>query len=84
MTSSILATVATVSTSVAFSTLAAIQQKVEAGTNSSTEGTGSDSEGDLTPEEQTFVYKTFLITGGLILIINSLIKLLNTKIHGNY
>ncbi|KAJ2964811.1 hypothetical protein NQZ79_g342 [Umbelopsis isabellina] len=84
MTSSILATVATVSTSVAYSTLAAIQQNVETGTNSSTEATAGDSEADLTPEEQTFVYKTFLITGGLILVINSLIKLLNTKLHGNY
>jgi hypothetical protein len=70
------------STSIAYSAIAAIQQNVENGTDSSGAATGGDSEAELTPAEQTFVYKTFLITGGLIMVINSLIKLLNTKIHG--
>ncbi|KAM3581436.1 hypothetical protein VKS41_006261 [Umbelopsis sp. WA50703] len=82
MTSSILVTAATMSTSIAYSAIAAIQQNVENGTDSSGAATGGDSEAELTPAEQTFVYKTFLITGGLIMVINSLIKLLNTKIHG--
>lgn len=38
----------------------------------------------LTDAEKVFVYKTFLICGGLILVLNSLIKLLNTKITGSY
>jgi hypothetical protein len=37
---------------------------------------------DLTEEEKIFVYKTFLIFGGIILVINSLIKTLNTKLSG--
>lgn len=36
----------------------------------------------LTDAEKVFIYKTFLICGGLILVLNSLIKLLNTKIAG--
>lgn len=37
----------------------------------------------MTKFELVFVYKTFLIFGGSILIINSLIKALNTKLSGN-
>jgi hypothetical protein len=36
----------------------------------------------LSDEEKIFVYKTFLIFGGGIFVVNSFIKLLNTKISG--
>jgi hypothetical protein len=36
----------------------------------------------LTADEISFVYKTFLIFAGLILVINSMIKALNTKFSG--
>ncbi|KAI8141154.1 bacterial low temperature requirement A protein-domain-containing protein [Fennellomyces sp. T-0311] len=36
-----------------------------------------------TDEEKVFIYKVFLICGGLILTINSLIKLLNIKMAGD-
>lgn len=36
----------------------------------------------LSDEEKIFVYKTFLIFGGGIIVVNSFIKLLNTKISG--
>lgn len=48
------------------------------GAEASSEG-ASDS---MTLHETDFVYKTFLIFAGLILVINSLIKALNTKISG--
>ncbi|KAI8097210.1 bacterial low temperature requirement A protein-domain-containing protein [Halteromyces radiatus] len=38
----------------------------------------------LSDEEKVFVYKTFLIFGGGIIIINSFIKLLNTKLSDIY
>lgn len=38
----------------------------------------------MTVAENVFVYKTFLIFAGLILVINSLIKALNTRISGTY
>jgi hypothetical protein len=38
----------------------------------------------MTVIEMSFVYKTFLIFGGLLLIMNSLIKSLNTKLTGDY
>ncbi|KAI8339719.1 bacterial low temperature requirement A protein-domain-containing protein [Chlamydoabsidia padenii] len=38
----------------------------------------------LTDEEKIFVYKTFLIFGGGIIVVNSFIKLLNTKISDIY
>ncbi|CAO3641999.1 unnamed protein product [Cunninghamella blakesleeana] len=41
---------------------------------------GGEEEAPLTDEEKVFVYKTFLIFGGGIIIVNSLIKLLNTRI----
>lgn len=46
---------------------------------------GSEAElGDVTDAEKVFIYKTFLICGGLILVVNSLIKLLNTKLADIY
>lgn len=39
-------------------------------------------DGSMTVDEISFVYKTFLIFAGLILVINSMIKALNTKISG--
>lgn len=39
---------------------------------------------DLSEAEKVFIYKTFLIFGGLMLILNSLIKMLNTKISGKW
>ncbi|KAI9303146.1 bacterial low temperature requirement A protein-domain-containing protein [Cunninghamella echinulata] len=41
---------------------------------------GGAEEAPLSDEEKVFVYKTFLIFGGGIIIINSLIKFLNTRI----
>ncbi|KAI9021474.1 bacterial low temperature requirement A protein-domain-containing protein [Phycomyces nitens] len=41
-------------------------------------------EEELTDNEKVFIYKTFLICGGFILVINSFIKLLNTKITDIY
>lgn len=38
----------------------------------------------MTPYENAFVYKIFLIFAGLILVINSMIKALNTKISGTF
>jgi hypothetical protein len=38
----------------------------------------------MTKDEVSFVYKTFLIFAGLILVINSVIKALNTKISGMF
>ncbi|KAI9495462.1 bacterial low temperature requirement A protein-domain-containing protein [Zychaea mexicana] len=37
-----------------------------------------------TDEEKVFIYKVFLICGGLILTINSLIKMLNTKLADKF
>lgn len=37
---------------------------------------------DYTTEEMVFIYKLFLIMGGLLLVLNSLIKLINTRISG--
>ncbi|KAG0167371.1 hypothetical protein DFQ28_006300 [Apophysomyces sp. BC1034] len=45
---------------------------------------GSVEETFLSDYEKVFIYKTFLICGGLILVVNSLIKLLNTKISDIY
>lgn len=47
-------------------------------------GAASEESQPLTDEEKIFVYKTFLIFGGGIIIVNSLIKFLNTKISGTY
>ncbi|KAL0079676.1 bacterial low temperature requirement A protein-domain-containing protein [Phycomyces blakesleeanus] len=41
-------------------------------------------EEELTDNEKVFIYKTFLICGGFILVINSFIKLLNTKVTDIY
>lgn len=87
LTSSILTSAASLTASVAYSTLTAIHQNAaEAAVNStsSSEASSTGGEVELTPEEQTFIYKTFLITGGLIMTINSFIKLLNTKVHGEF
>jgi pantothenate kinase type III len=87
LTSSILTTAASLTASVAYSTLTAIHQNAaEAAVNStsSSEASSTGGEVELSPEEQTFIYKTFLITGGLIMTINSFIKLLNTKVHGEF
>ncbi|KAI8069701.1 bacterial low temperature requirement A protein-domain-containing protein [Gongronella butleri] len=44
-------------------------------------GAAAEGESDiLTDEEKVFVYKTFLMFGGGIIVVNSLIKLLNTKL----
>ena len=53
----------------------------EGGGASETESSFTDS---MTLNENDFVYKTFLIFAGLILVINSLIKMLNTKISDIY
>lgn len=85
MTSSILTTAATMTASAAYSTLSIIHSNAGEAVVNSTASSGAASangEVELTPQEQTFIYKTFLITGGLIMAINSLIKLLNTKVHG--
>lgn len=47
-------------------------------------GEGEGFTGSLTMTEISFVYKTFLIFAGLILVMNSLIKALNTKLSGMY
>lgn len=39
---------------------------------------------DFSDDEKNFIYKTFLIMGGLILILNSLIKFINTKLKDIY
>jgi hypothetical protein len=83
LSNSFISTAATLTASVAMSTLSAIHQNAaEAAASNSTSPSSESEEADLTPQEQTFIYKTFLITGGLIMTINSLIKLLNTKVHG--
>lgn len=87
LTSSILTTAASLTASVAYSTLTTIHQnaaEAAANSTSSSEASSTGGEVELTPEEQTFIYKTFLITGGLIMTINSFIKLLNTKVHGEF
>ncbi|CAO3681348.1 unnamed protein product [Umbelopsis ramanniana] len=85
LSSSLISTAATMTVSIAMSTLSAIHQNAaEAVTSNSTSSSSEAEEADLTPQEQTFIYKTFLITGGLIMTINSLIKLLNTKVHDIY
>lgn len=50
------------------------------------EGTGENASfaGTISRDELVFVYKTFLIFGGLILVINSIIKALNTRIADIY
>jgi hypothetical protein len=50
------------------------------------EGAGENASfaGTISRDELVFVYKTFLIFGGLILVINSIIKALNTKIADIY
>ncbi|KAF7727713.1 Pre-mRNA-splicing factor cef1 [Apophysomyces ossiformis] len=45
---------------------------------------GAAEDSYLSDYEKVFIYKTFLICGGLILVVNSLIKLLNTKISDIY
>ncbi|KAI7871752.1 bacterial low temperature requirement A protein-domain-containing protein [Spinellus fusiger] len=45
---------------------------------------GSEEEVELTDQEKVFVYKAFLIFGGAVLVINSLIKLLNTRVTDIY
>ncbi|KAI8374764.1 bacterial low temperature requirement A protein-domain-containing protein [Radiomyces spectabilis] len=45
---------------------------------------GAEEHMPMSDDEKVFIYKTFLICGGLILVINSLIKLLNTKISDIY
>ncbi|CDH53596.1 predicted protein [Lichtheimia corymbifera JMRC:FSU:9682] len=37
---------------------------------------------EYTREEMVFIYKIFLIMGGLLLVLNSLIKLINTRVTG--
>lgn len=39
---------------------------------------------DFSDYEKNFIYKTFLIMGGLILVLNSLIKFINTKLKDIY
>lgn len=46
------------------------------------EAAGGEFSENITMSENVFVYKIFLIFAGLILIINSMIKALNTKIAG--
>lgn len=83
LSSSFISTAATMTASIAMSTLNAVHQNAAvAATSNSTISPSESEEAELTPQEQTFIYKTFLITGGLIMTINSLIKLLNTKVHG--
>ncbi|KAI8636482.1 bacterial low temperature requirement A protein-domain-containing protein [Parasitella parasitica] len=48
------------------------------------EGAGGSFTDTMTETENVFVYKTFLIFAGLILVINSMIKALNTKISDLY
>ncbi|CAO3588199.1 unnamed protein product [Absidia cylindrospora] len=47
-------------------------------------GSGAEENAVLSDEEKVFVYKTFLIFGGGIIVVNSFIKLLNTKISDMY
>ncbi|KAG2187326.1 hypothetical protein INT44_005012 [Umbelopsis vinacea] len=84
LSSSFISTAATLTASVAMSTLSAIHQNAAEAVASNSTSPSESEEADLTPQEQTFIYKTFLITGGLIMTINSLIKLLNTKVHDIY
>ncbi|KAI7877642.1 hypothetical protein K492DRAFT_197480 [Lichtheimia hyalospora FSU 10163] len=41
-------------------------------------------ENDYTREEMVFIYKLFLIMGGLLLVLNSMIKLINTRVTDIY
>lgn len=49
-----------------------------------TEGEGGSFASTVSLLENAFVYKIFLIFAGLILVINSMIKALNTKISGTF